>query len=486
MQRITGPNSRDRSRRSRSACARLAAALASACLVPGEALAHATDRGHVLLLPTNYYLAGGAVAVALTFAVLALGSLTVLDRFADVRIRLFAVPDKLRLVGSLLCLAILAALVVIGFIGSRDPLSNPLPLMVWTVFWVGLTLLQGIAGDLWRWINPWYLPARLLSRLLGRGTGDRMPAWLGYWPAIVQFFAFAWFELVYPAPDDPARLAVAVSAYFAVNLVAAVAFGYEAWMQRGECLSVFLRMISRLAILDSKDDGEGCRRLALCLPGAKLVGTKPLPLSGTLFLLLALSTVSFDGLMRTFFWFGLFGINPLEFTGRSSVIGISSFGMVAMFVLLSTAFLLAVWLGERLTRAPAGFGPTAGTLVWSIIPISMAYHFSHYLVVLVINGQYALSALSDPLMNGLDLFGMAGMHVQAGLLTGAESAWLVWNLQSAAIIGGHVLAVLVAHVIAARLYGSARDAASSQLPLAALMAGYTVFGLWLLSSPTAG
>src|SRR5690606_24167832 len=211
MQRITRPNCRDRSRRSRSACARLAAALAAVCVVLGEALAHATDRGHVLLLPTNYYLAGGAVAVALTFAVLAVGSLTVLDRFADVRIRLFAVPDKLLLAGSFICLAFLAALVVIGFIGSRDPLSNPLPLMVWTVVWVGLTLLQGIAGDLWRWINPWYAPARLLSRLLGRGTGDRMPAWLGYWPAIVQFFAFAWFELVYPAPDDPARLALAVS-----------------------------------------------------------------------------------------------------------------------------------------------------------------------------------------------------------------------------------------------------------------------------------
>lgn len=486
MQRITRRICRERSRRSTAAFARLASALAVVCSGSGEALAHAADRGHVLLLPTDYYLAGGAVAVALTFAVLALGSLTVLDRFADVRIRLFAIPDKLRLAGSLLCLAFMSALVVIGFIGSRDPLSNPLPLMVWTVFWVGLTLLQGVAGDLWRWFNPWYAPAHFLSYLLRRGEGDRMPDWLGYWPAVVQFFGFAWFELVYPAPDDPARLAVAVAGYFAVNVMAAVAFGYEAWMQRGECLSVFLRMIARLAIIEAEEDGKGRRRLAFCLPGAKLVGARALPLSGTLFLLLALSTVSFDGLMRTFFWFGLFGINPLEFTGRSSVIGISTIGMIAMFLMLAAAFLLAVWLGERLTRAPAGFGRASGALVWSIIPISMAYHFSHYLVALVINGQYALSALSDPLMNGLDLFGTAGMHVQAGLLMGAESAWLVWNLQSAAIIGGHVLAVLVAHVIAARLYGSARDAAASQLPLAALMVGYTVFGLWLLSSPTAG
>jgi hypothetical protein len=208
--------------------------------------------------------------------------------------------------------------------------------------------------------------------------------------------------------------------------------------------------------------------------------------SGLLFLLLALSTVSFDGLMRTFFWFGLFGLNPLEFSGRSSVIGISSFGLVGMFAALTLGFVGAVWIGDWLTSKRVGWRKAAGALVWSIIPISIAYHFSHYLVALVINGQYALAALSDPLMNGADLFGTAGMHVQAGLLMGADSAWLVWNLQSAAIIGGHVLAVAVAHVIAARLYGDARNAALSQLPLAALMVGYTVFGLWLLSSPTAG
>ncbi len=77
------------------------------------------------------------------------------------------------------------------------------------------------------------------------------------------------------------------------------------------------------------------------------------------------------------------------------------------------------------------------------------------------------------------------MHVQAGVLTGADSAWLVWNLQAAAIIAGHLLAVLVAHVIAWRIHGSATAATISQIPLAGLMVLYTVVGLWLLSSPTA-
>ena len=42
-------------------------ALAFSCAIAPastDALAHASDRGHVLLLPTGHYLAGGALAVA--------------------------------------------------------------------------------------------------------------------------------------------------------------------------------------------------------------------------------------------------------------------------------------------------------------------------------------------------------------------------------------------------------------------------------------
>jgi hypothetical protein len=59
---------------------------------------------------------------------------------------------------------------------------------------------------------------------------------------------------------------------------------------------------------------------------------------------------------------------------------------------------------------------------------------------------------------------------------------VIWNLQAGAIVLGHVVAVFAAHAIAGRRHGHA--GALSQAPLAALMVGYTVFGLWLLSTPT--
>lgn len=464
------------------------AVLAPLALFPlaSPAFAHAADRGHVLLLPTGHYLVGGALAVAFTFIVLALVPPRPLETLASVRLPLGSLPEKLRIVGSVASLGLLICLLAAGWLGSRDPLSNPLPLMVWTVFWIGLTLLQGLIGNLWWWIDPWHAPARLAAWISGRSAVWRpMPPSFGYWPAVLLFAGFAWFELVYPAPDDPARLASVLSVYFLFNLGACIAFGHDDWSERGECLSVFLRMIGRLGMVEAVATNPARRHIRLCLPAAKLASSQPLPMSGALFLLLALSTVSFDGLMRTFFWLGLNGVNPLEFPGRSAVIGISSLGLAAMFIALAVAFLFAVAAGEKLSGHPAGFDRAAGLLVWSIIPISMAYHFSHYLTALAINGQYALAALSDPLMRGWDLFGTAGMHVQAGITMGAQSAWVIWNLQAGAIIAGHLLAVVAAHVIAFRLYGSEQTATRSQAVLAALMVIYTVFGLWLLSSPTA-
>ena len=120
------------------------------------------------------------------------------------------------------------------------------------------------------------------------------------------------------------------------------------------------------------------------------------------------------------------------------------------------------------------------------MPIALAYHFAHYLTALLVDGQYAMAALSDPFALGWNLFGTADMQIEAGIVAGADSAWWLWNLQAGAIIAGHMLAVLVAHGLAWRLHPVPSRAALSQLPLTVLMIAYTVFGLWLLATPTAG
>ncbi|TGQ74269.1 hypothetical protein EN829_008300 [Mesorhizobium sp. M00.F.Ca.ET.186.01.1.1] len=466
-------------------CRRLPLALLLAAIIsPTPAFAHASDRGHVLLLPTGYYLIGGAFAVAVSFLVLALLPADRLDRFWRRRLPLFSFNDGARTIVSLSSFAGFAILIAAGLLGSRDPLSNPLPLVIWTLLWAVVTLLQGMFGDLWSWLNPWYGPWRLLSRLIGMSeeASTRLPRWLGCWPAVALFFAFAWFELVDPAPDDPARLAVAAGLYWLFTFAAMLMFGYGRWSRSGEFLGIFLSMLARFALAGRDEAG----RLGLCWPGAKLLAAEPLPPSGIAFLLLALSSVSFDGLSKTFFWLALFGINPLEFPGRTAVIGSGTSGLVVTFLLLAGVFLFAVWLGQLLAGSDQPLSRAAGLLVWSIVPIALAYHVAHYLTALLVDGQYALAALSDPFALGWNLFGTADMQVEAGIVAGADSAWWLWNVQAGVIILGHVLAVLVAHGFAWRLHPQPSRAALSQFPLTLLMIAYTVFGLWLLATPTVG
>ena len=446
-------------------------------MMPSPALAHATGRGFVLLLPTGHYMLGGALAVAASFVVL-LGVRG--DRLSRLASRRLAVSDPLpdgRTAASWLSLLVLLALLAAGWLGSRDPLSNPLPLVVWALFWIALPILTGLFGNLFAWLDPWRGPASLLGRL-----EVSPPAWclrLGYVPAILQFLAFAWFQLVYPAPDDPAILASAVSAYWLANLSGVLAFGHAWWTSRCEPFSIFFAMIARLAIVERRDG-----HILFGLPGARLVSAPPLLLSGALFLLLVLGTVSFDGLMQTFAWMGAIGVNPLEFPGRSAVILPNSLGLLLIPSMLAAVFFLAVWAGQALSADRVPFAAAAGLLAWSMAPIALVYHLAHYLVALLVEGQYALVAVSDPYALGWNLFGTAHAYVSAGLVMGADAAWILWNVQVAAIVGGHVIAVVLAHVLAARLYPDPRASVRAQLPLTILMIAYTVFGLWLLSTPT--
>jgi len=62
---------------------------------------------------------------------------------------------------------------------------------------------------------------------------------------------------------------------------------------------------------------------------------------------------------------------------------------------------------------------------------------------------------------------------------------ILWYLQVAGIVLAYVCAVMVAHAFALSESEDRGTAMLSQIPAIVLMIGYTVFGLWLLSSPVA-
>lgn len=460
-------------------------------VAPGAALAHTSERGFILLLPTEYYLIGGSLSVAFSLVVMALVSPTRIQTLFD-RVATLPWLDFSRLAPIVSALSFLGFgfILYTGVAGARDPLTNPLPLTVWVIGWIGVTVLHALVGNLWAVLNPWRFPVRMVRRAAGlpaEGEGFwTLPSWLKIWPAILLFAGIAWYELVDLAPDDPDRLAVAVAAYWLIAFLGCLSFGERAWLSQCEPLSLLFRYLALLSPF-AVTRGAGGTRLAIGWPGRHVLGAAAPSVPIALFLLLTLATVSFDGLNMTFWWLGLHGINPLEFPGRSAVQGINSAGLLGAWAVLSLVYVLAIWGGQLLSGRRGGAADAIGLFVLSILPISLAYHFSHYLTVFMINGQWAIVAANDPLATGADWFGLADFRVTASFLNVAEDVERIWQVQVFAIVMGHVLAVVLAHGLTARMVWKSKfSAVLSQVPLGILMVLYTLFGLWLLSSPTGG
>jgi hypothetical protein len=461
------------------------------------AWAHASDKGVVLLLPTQYYIVGGTLAVAASFLLLLVAPDTWLRRIAAARLNLGIWPAIPSAATSTITFTLLILLVITGWYGSRDPLENPLPLFIWTLWWGGLTIAHALLGNLWSFLNPWLAPYRLIRRLSDTAHATSAPltypAWLGYLPAILFFLGFAWFELIDPAPDDPAVLALAVAIYSAITLTGMLLFGERAWLARAECFSVFFGFVALLAPLQAgpaepaPSTGSSSRyRLSLGLPGRALLQRQPLPLDGMCFVLLTLATVSFDGLNKTFWWLGLWGVNPLEFPGRTALMLPNSLGLVGAWLLLCSAYGLAMALGVRLAGGRIALETSLGAFVLSILPISIGYHFAHYVTSFLVNAQYAVFSINDPFEWEWHLLGIEAPHVMVSFLSDMNSVWVIFTLQAGAVVLVHILAVLLAHLIAIERFPDKPAALASQWPLAALMVGYTLFGLWLLAAPTIG
>ncbi|NCQ25650.1 MAG: hypothetical protein COW54_08415 [Rhodobacteraceae bacterium CG17_big_fil_post_rev_8_21_14_2_50_63_15] len=433
--------------------------------------AHASEQGFVLLLPTDVYIFAGGATVTLTVLLLAIlpgGLAAALFR----PLRLGRARPRLRHGASLLTALLLVWLIWRGLAGPRDPAVNPLPLAVWVVFWVGVVSVQGLLGDLWRWLNPWVGVGALLYRLTGQRALLRYPRGLGHWPGVLGFLAFAGFLMADPAPTDPARLALVVGLYGAAMLAGLVLFG-PAWLVRAEALTVLMRAYARMGLIGRARGG-----LALGVPGWQVLASPKARLGFAVFILVMLGSGSFDGLNETFWWLGVLGLNPLEFPGRSAVVSQNLLGLLAANAVLMMAFATCLWLGERLAGGRARLPGLFCLYAPTILPIALAYHIAHYLTSFLVDGQYVLAALSDAL-------GLGHIHVTTGFLNTPGPVRLIWFTQAGVVVAGHVIAILLAHTFAMGRGQGTRHAVLGQAPLALFMVAYTVFGLWLLASPRA-
>jgi len=456
--------------------ARLALFLGLA-LAPIPAHAHASEQGFVLLLPTDIYIAAGAATVALTVLLLTLLPAGAAHALFRARPLLARPRFGVRHATSCLAALCLAFLVWRGLDGPRDPLVNPLPLVVWTVWWVVMVSAQGLIGNHWRFTNPWTGPGAVLRALTGMRAPLRYPRRLSHWPALAGFLAFAGFLLADIAPADPARLAVVVGVYWYCALAGLMLFG-PAFLVRAEAVTVLMRAYRRMALV-----GPARGRIAAGLPGWQVLARAPVPLSLAVFMVVLLGSGSFDGLNETFWWLVRLGINPLEFPGRSAIVAPTLAGLALANLALLAAFAACLWLGERLADTRRPLATAFCLFAPAILPIALGYHVAHYLTALLVDGQYVLKWLDDPLGSGASLLGLREHYVTTGFFNTAHTVRAIWLTQAGAVVAGHVIAIGLAHALAVRDGTTTRRAVLGQAPLAAFMVGYTVFGLWLLASP---
>ena len=458
------------------------------------ASAHAFGTRYDLPLPLGLYLTGAGAAVAISFVVMARFLKHRGETEEALRFDLLSVPGIGWLGAPItlnairwLSVAVFGLLLGAGLFGNPEPFRNITPTFVWVVWWVGMAFVSALVGNLWTLVNPWKILFTWFERATGGfGPAHSYPGWLGRWPAVLLFLAFAWMELISGQAEHPRNLALLIVAYSAITWTGMALYGRETWLKNGEVFTAVYGLLAKFAPIIGK-----AGRLEVRLPAVGLLNKRPAPISTVCFVLLLLTTVTFDGILETPLWAGIMERIAESQTLRVPLITLQDAGvdLIALIKTIALVVLPGIFIVVFVvfSHAIAMFGgggrvPTrdvVGYFVLSLVPIAIAYHLSHYLSYLLIAGQYIIPLISDPFGLGWDLFGTAAYRIDIGIV----NAKLIWYVAVTAIVTGHALAVYIAHVMAMRVFPDRNAALRSQIPMLVLMVAYTMISLWILSQP---
>ena len=374
--------------------------------------------------------------------------------------------------------ALLALVVYRGLTGPQVPTLNFAVIVVFAGGRAGLTIVTYAAGNVWPALNP----LRALERFPGVVA---YPDRLGRWPALAGILLLVWIETTTPVTRQPEVLAAAIAGYVATAVVGSVAVGGDAWARNVDPITTALRFYGRVAPL-AWDEG----RLRASIPGMRLVpavdadgsvvdwgeggsgrdGDRPVSgLDDVAIAVVLVWELTFSGFVTT--EQGAAAVRAVVDVGVPPVAVYATI-LVGGFAAFYLAFLGAARVATRqvaTTRTPrtlaVAFAP-------SLLIIAAGYHLAHYVGFFISLSPSLVTALASPL------------SAPANPVVFTLPAW-VSALNIAFVLGGHLVAIWVAHSTAYQLFPSRLQAIRSQYPFVAVMIGYTAASLWLISLPTA-
>jgi hypothetical protein len=336
---------------------------------------------------------------------------------------------------------------------------------VW--MWVGLVPISLLLGQFWRATNPLrtvHSGLCAVARIDSASSLLPLPRQVGVWPAAVGLFAFGWLELVQPEGTTLAVLRVWALSWLVIMVLGAIVFG-QRWIAAADPFETYASTIAEMSVWRRVG-----RTLRLVNPLAGLSSWLPPPGSPAVVAAL-LGITAYDSFTNTSWW-----IQTVQASNAPALLW-QTVGLLAMIMIVLASFSAAArWMGRYTAESPATY---PRLMSGSLVPIVVGYAIAHYATLLIVEGQRVAINFSDPLGRGWNVFGSAEMGVNAAIFNHPTAIALI---QLTAILGGHILAIVVAHEKAVQLLPPER-ALAGQWPMLAVMVGYTCAGLLLLFSP---
>ena len=326
--------------------------------------------------------------------------------------------DKQSFIGKLFGIIILFLLVAPGIFGNESSKTSVAPLILWVFLWIGVPVLGLLFGDIYSKFNP----LNLFS------LKSNKPESVYF--ACILFIGLTWFELVWKEPGNPLNIAIVlITLFVCVNLLR---YFLKKSLIEVDPLLLLHYLYSKLKLFNSRPYFRSLLDNIGNL--AKLRGIE-------YFVLLMIGTVTYDGLRETTFWYNQFGSRTDDMGFSTMMFLIMNLGTI-LFYRFACFFAIKVGGSDlKLNHVSNLFGHT-------MLPIAFAYHVTHYLTLLLFESQTFFYRFNDPIGIGMNI-----LNVEEPTINYFIEPLVIWGIQVAVTLLGHMLSVVLAHDLAVKLFG---------------------------------